>query len=111
MKILKTTWIGIVLVTAAAAFAQETQPQQPPKGPGFGPGPGHRPPPPMIVALDANRDGVIDAAEITNAAQALMQLDANNDGQLTPDELRPPHPPGGRCHDGPPPEPRPGNQQ
>lgn len=61
-------------------------------GPGNegGPGPGHRPPPPVIMVLDANHDGVLDAEEIANASKALLTLDANKDGQLTQDELRPP---------------------
>jgi hypothetical protein len=33
---------------------------------------------------------VIDAEEISNAPAALRTLDKNGDGQLTPDELRPP---------------------
>jgi hypothetical protein len=61
---------------------------------------GHRPPrPPLIAALDANGDGVIDAAEIANAPAALLKLDKNGDGKLTPDEYRPHRPP----PDGPPP--------
>ncbi len=49
-----------------------------------------RPPrPPVDVVLDANDDGVIDAGEIRNASVALKKLDANGDGKLTPDELRP----------------------
>jgi len=69
-------------------------------GPGMG---GHRPPPPVIAALDANRDGVIDADEIANASKALKSLDKNGDGKLTQDELRPPRPEGGPGQDGPPP--------
>lgn len=53
------------------------------------------PPPPVMAALDANKDGVIDAAEIANASAALAKLDKNEDGKLTEDELRPAHPPGG----------------
>jgi len=65
------------------------------------PGPdGHRPPrPPIIAALDANGDGIIDASEIANASAALLKLDKNGDGKLTPDEWRPHRPP----PDGPPP--------
>jgi hypothetical protein len=84
----------------------------------------HRPPLPLIIkALDANGDGVIDAAEIANASAALKTLDKNGDGVLTRDEYigkRPdrPHrdgnggggngddaggPPEGGMHDGPPP--------
>src|SRR5438552_13254774 len=69
----------------------------PPPGEG-GPGQGRRPPPsPIITALDANGDGIIDADEIANAPAALRKLDKNGDGKLTPDEFRPPRPggPGG----------------
>lgn len=52
--------------------------------------------PPIIAALDANSDGVIDATEIANAAAALKTLDKNGDGKLTADEIRPPRPEGGR---------------
>ena len=54
---------------------------------------GQRPQSPLMMALDANHDGVIDAGEISNAPAALRTLDKNGDGQLTPDELRPPPPP------------------
>jgi hypothetical protein len=55
------------------------------------------PPPPIIAALDANHDGVIDANEIANASAALRSLDKNGDGKLTPDEFMGPRPqrPGG----------------
>ncbi|MGH7969197.1 MAG: EF-hand domain-containing protein, partial [Limisphaerales bacterium] len=65
----------------------------------------HRPPP-LIAALDANHDGVIDADEIANAPAALKTLDKNGDGKLTMDELMPPRPPRGAGpgnHEGPPP--------
>lgn len=66
-------------------------------GPGAG-GPGgpdgKRPPPPIIAALDLNKDGVIDADEISKAAKSLKKLDKNGDGKLTEEELRPPHPDG-----------------
>lgn len=53
-----------------------------------------RPPvPPLVGALDANHDGVIDEQEIAAAADALRKLDKNNDGKLTMEELRPPLPP------------------
>lgn len=44
---------------------------------------------PVIAALDANQDHVISAEEIANAVAVLKSLDKNNDGQLTPDEIRP----------------------
>lgn len=57
---------------------------------------GHRPPPhPVMTALDANRDHVIDAAEIANAPKALLKLDTNGDGTLSHDELRPKRPASG----------------
>ena len=48
-----------------------------------------RPAPPLVSALDANKDGTIDAAELANASTALGDLDANKDGELTRDEIRP----------------------
>lgn len=47
---------------------------------------------PIIVALDLNRDGSIDAEEIAKAAESLKKLDKNGDGKITPDEYRPPRP-------------------
>jgi hypothetical protein len=78
-----------------------------PRGPGGPGGPGGRrmmPPSPLMEALDANHDGIIDANEIANASAALKTLDKNGDGKLTPDELRPPRPQGGN-RPGPPPGP------
>ena len=46
-----------------------------------------------MQALDVNHDGIIDSNEIANASAELKTLDKNGDGQLTPDELRPPGPP------------------
>lgn len=45
---------------------------------------------PIVQALDANRDGVLDKDEIQKAPSALLSLDKNRDGQLTPEELRRP---------------------
>lgn len=72
-----------------------------PEGQGRPGGPGQRPMPPLIAALDANRDGVVDADEIANAPAALKKLDKNGDGKLTMDELRPPRPEGGPDRGGP----------
>lgn len=44
---------------------------------------------PVLTALDANGDRVIDEKEIANAAVALKKLDKNGDGKLTEDEVRP----------------------
>jgi EF hand len=61
---------------------------------------GRRPPLPLMKALDANGDGVIDADEIANASAALKKLDKNGDGTLTLDELLPPRPAGPPPGDG-----------
>jgi Ca2+-binding EF-hand superfamily protein len=44
---------------------------------------------PAFQALDADRDGVISAAELANAPASLRALDKNGDGKLTEDEVRP----------------------
>lgn len=54
-----------------------------------------RPALPLMLALDANADGIISAPEIANAVASLKALDANGDGMLTHDELRP-LPPAGK---------------
>jgi hypothetical protein len=48
-----------------------------------------RPVDPVMLALDANSDRALSAAEIGNATASLKALDANSDGKLTHDELRP----------------------
>src|SRR5271154_1521631 len=82
----------------------EYLPPRPPGAPAGGPPPGHQHPiPPIIQALDANHDGVIDASEIANAPAALLTLDKNHDGKLTRDEYLPPRPngpPGGGDEEG-----------
>ena len=66
------------------------------QGQGQGQGDGQRrPTPPLMEALDANHDGVIDEEEIKNAPVALRKLDKNHDGKITQDELRPARPAGG----------------
>ena len=49
---------------------------------------------PILLALDLNGDGILDAGELAAASQSLLKLDKNGDGQLTPDEYRPPRPDG-----------------
>jgi len=84
--------------SACLAFAQDNNPPPadsnppPPHQPGLRGPRGHRPGPPIIAALDVNKDGVIDAQELANAPAALLALDKNGDGQLTKDELAPPPP-------------------
>jgi len=89
-----------VLTLGASAFLAGAQDGNdgPPPGGGNPGGPGgprgfHRPPPlPIVLALDANHDGVIDADEIANASAALKSLDKNGDGKLTTNEYLPPLP-------------------
>lgn len=77
-----------------------------------GPPPGNRPAPPIIAALDTDRDGTISATELKAAPESLKAFDKNNDGELSPRELapkghRPPRHMGnpGRRPNGPPPTP------
>src|SRR5579859_2740656 len=106
MNVSKHIWIVALAMSlcATAAFAQEEGGPPPQDGGPGGPGRGHhRPPPlPIVEALDANHDGIIDSNEIANAPAALKTLDKNGDGQLTKDEYLPPRPPGAPAG-GPPP--------
>jgi hypothetical protein len=43
----------------------------------------------VMLALDANADGILAAAELANATRSLSALDGNQDGALSRDELRP----------------------
>jgi hypothetical protein len=107
----KTPWIAGAALLLAAWTASAQPNGAPPQGPGDYPPQGdnqpqetnppplgrshHRPPPlPIVLALDTNGDGIIDAAEIANAPAALKKLDKNGDGQLTWDEYMPPRPGG-----------------
>ena len=83
----------IILALCISAFtgvlcAQDGKP------PGGGPGGPGRMVPPIIAALDLNKDGIIDADELAKATESLKKLDTNGDGKLTEDEYRP-KPPGG----------------
>ncbi|MCP4218568.1 MAG: hypothetical protein GY765_28295 [bacterium] len=44
---------------------------------------------PLVAALDADQDKVISASELGNAANALKALDADGNGELTMEELKP----------------------
>jgi len=57
---------------------------------------GGTPPGRGVTALDTDRDGVIDAAELAAAPAALRTLDTDGIGKLTADELRPGGPSGDR---------------
>ncbi len=91
MKTLRTTlFAALVSLIPLTLTAQDQSAGRPPG----------RPVPPIMIALDTNQDGVVDASEIANAANALLTLDQNGDGQLTQDELRPAGSPGGPGHGG-----------
>jgi Ca2+-binding EF-hand superfamily protein len=96
MKIMLT----VLALGASALFVTAQDNNDGPPGGGGPGGPGgpgglgrHHPPPlPIVMVLDTNHDGVIDADEIANASAALLTLDKNGDGKLTPDEYLPPLP-------------------
>ena len=96
-KIISTLALTLV-ASAFTVFAQEAPaPAAPSPSPSGQPSPKHERKwgrMPLIAALDANHDGVIDAQEIANAPAALKTLDKNGDGKLTRDELMPPRPEG-----------------
>ena len=87
--------IAVALTSALTSFSQDAGGDRPGRreggrGPG-GPG-GMRQGPPLILALDVNKDGKIDSTELANAGTALAKLDKNADGKITLDEMRPPRP-------------------
>ena len=83
MKTKMTVTLALLALGASALVAGAQDPGRPPMK-------GHRPPPlPLVTALDANHDGVIDSDEIANAGAALLALDKNGDGQLSTDEYLP----------------------
>ena len=97
--------VAVCLASAVAAVAAEAHnAPQPPAGEQLGPTDGREgpprehpfapprppfPPPPVIVALDADRDGELSAEEIENAAAALKTLDKDGDGALSRQEMHP----------------------
>lgn len=98
---MKRTFLSATALAVAlplAVMAQDAQQPQSerPDGPPPGPPPGQRPPPPIIMVLDTDKDGILSASEIQNAPISLRKLDKNGDGQLGPGELNPPPPNGER---------------
>ncbi len=58
------------------------------------------PSPPVLDALDSNRDGELSAAEVAASATALTRLDTDSDGELSETEIGPAFPRGGRGQGG-----------
>jgi Ca2+-binding EF-hand superfamily protein len=79
----------VVGICGAAAMVSLTAQDR-----GFG---GPRPVSRLVSALDVDRDGTISSAEIKAAPTAISKLDANGDGRVTAEEMRPAFgPEGGR---------------
>ena len=83
-----TTRLILFLASALTLCAQSPEPKDAPEGKHPKP-----PPHPLWIALDIDEDGELSAEEIEKAAEALAQLDANDDGKITRDEVKPPKPP------------------
>jgi hypothetical protein len=88
MKKKLTLIIASLLAAATAGFAQDApKPDAPrPERPA-----GDRPRfvPPIMVALDTDKDGELSADEIAAAATTLLTLDKNKDGKISAEEMRP----------------------
>ncbi len=109
MKLRIFSLLAVTALSTTVAMAQPPEGNRPPRGEGrSGGGPsegrgrpdGQRPSGfggggALFRALDADGDGVVSAAELANAVQALKALDKNNDGQLTLEEVSPPRGEGG----------------
>jgi Ca2+-binding EF-hand superfamily protein len=80
-----TTLILALIALGSNAWAQDNAPDA-------NQAPAPKPPrvPLLFTALDADEDGEISAAEIAAAAEALIEIDANGDGKITPEEVLPP---------------------
>ena len=95
---MKANCLHLLFVLAATVTASAQEPKPPVV---------RRPPPPqpLLVALDASRDGALSPDEISNASVALGDLDKNSDGTLTRKELLP-RPPKDKTKQPPPPLPK-----
>jgi hypothetical protein len=76
---MKRVYLFAAVALFASALIVNAQDAKPKRGGGN----------PLISALDANHDGVLDEQEISNAPAALRKLDKNGDGKVTRQELRP----------------------
>jgi len=90
---MKTNIATLIVLTVGLSALHAQSATAPPSGRQTGTTQRAKPATSLLVAtLDANHDGVIDAAEINNASAALKSLDKNADGKLTGAELRRPRP-------------------
>ncbi len=89
LAILAVAVMGWLATGVLAQQGGQGDGQPGPRGGHPRPGDFRHPPNPLLMLLDADKDGEISAAEIDNAASVLKALDKNKDGKLTPDELRP----------------------
>lgn len=92
--------------TVAATELRPARPARPADAPArperpAGKSDGARPVDPVMLALDADKNGSLSAGEINNAAASLAALDLNKDGKLTADEFRPLPPEGAPAGRGP----------
>lgn len=95
--------IGLAIALALGCGALTSLAQEFPGRPGPGGPPRGRGPEPMplIRALDTDKDGVLNAAEIEAAPEVLAKLDKNGDGRVSPQELAPGPAPAPRGNRGP----------
>lgn len=93
--------LGLSCWTALAQEAKDPGQSPPPPphgGPGKPGGPGGPgrcgppPQPPVFMLMDTDKDGMLSADELKNAAAVLAKFDKNGDGNLTVIELSPPPP-------------------
>jgi hypothetical protein len=89
MKTKMKLTLALLALGASALCVNAQDDNGAPPANGMGPGRHHPPPLPLVTALDANHDRVIDADEIANASAALLSLDKNGDGQLSTNEYLP----------------------
>jgi Ca2+-binding EF-hand superfamily protein len=76
--------LGLALPVMNLQAQDGPPPERGPRGPR-----GDRPAgPAFLAALDANKDGKLDKAEIAASSEALKKLDKDSDGKLTMAELR-----------------------
>ncbi|MBS1824712.1 MAG: hypothetical protein JST93_05290 [Acidobacteria bacterium] len=82
------TVFTIGILAATMAFGQQEGRRERREGFGGPPG-GFMRMNPLLAALDADQDGAVSAAELSQATTALKTLDKDNDGKLSAEEARP----------------------